>query len=701
MAISLQDLQYLLNKQAAQAQPDAGSQAMMMAAQAARPAGAPPLPKPIDVEDGAVDSPDLDKMLKEKDSELEKAKKENEKLRHDLNESDLAHQQEIMMREIEKREKESLDKIKSEMEALNNEKTMHQAESVQHKAQLDKDTAMAQVKLEQEKAKALIDYNKQQVQEQIRQTDEARKESDRYKDEARKESDRMKDEARSYIDQYRAEVQKNLDTERSDMMKSLDDERSEFQKSKAAISPALDQLMDSTIKTIHSLPVPDGYPLQLKQAYTIQNNEDRFNVFDLYTQEDTNIEKAANSFFDDIVEGAVINVPTPSNPVFIKCAFTEGVKQFFTKSLGLEQSFINNILSGIQPTGNDDLDASIKQELNNLLKVVQDNGGINVRNPDDTKRAIEEYITGRILDGEGILYKHILPVVDSKLGTDYTQRLSGLEQKGLNMDLKNTPTKDRLCDVSTTMFGFGSAVVPKLTGEQVNDAFNTAAYNASNYVDIHDATSRITLGLANHTPTYTKDGHQYYYDRSLLLSKKDNDKLVDVWNGLSIKNRQAAGVLMSPYHRNLVGWTPYDSAQRKNNYYSSFLNNQKSSALSFPTKPTGKSQTVSQIYGGYKPATGNKYTTWQDDATGSWYSTLAAAPIYPLIKGIAGNFGLKLPNLPGYIPLDKPVYPQINKVDLARENSELFKDVRFGKNIHSGKTPGAQALFNQQKVYNS
>jgi hypothetical protein len=64
-------------------------------------------------------------MLKEKDSELEKAKKENEKLRHDLNESDLAHQQEIMMREIEKREKESLDKIKSEMEALNNEKTMH------------------------------------------------------------------------------------------------------------------------------------------------------------------------------------------------------------------------------------------------------------------------------------------------------------------------------------------------------------------------------------------------------------------------------------------------------------------------------------------------------------------------------------------------------------------------------------------------
>jgi hypothetical protein len=33
------------------------------------------------------------------------------------------------------------------------------------------------------------------------------------------------------------------------------------------------------------------------------------------------------------------------------------------------------------------------------------------------------------------------------------------------MDLKNTPTKDRLGDVSTTMFGFGSAVVPKLTGE--------------------------------------------------------------------------------------------------------------------------------------------------------------------------------------------------------------------------------------------
>jgi hypothetical protein len=64
-------------------------------------------------------------MLKEKDSELEKAKKENEKLRHDLSKANLAHQQEMMMRDIEKKEKESLDKIKAEMEALKNEKTMH------------------------------------------------------------------------------------------------------------------------------------------------------------------------------------------------------------------------------------------------------------------------------------------------------------------------------------------------------------------------------------------------------------------------------------------------------------------------------------------------------------------------------------------------------------------------------------------------
>ena len=74
MAISLQDLQYLLNKQAAQAKPDAGSQAMMMAAQAARPAGAPPLPKPIDVEDGMPEQSEMDKEITEKESELEKAK---------------------------------------------------------------------------------------------------------------------------------------------------------------------------------------------------------------------------------------------------------------------------------------------------------------------------------------------------------------------------------------------------------------------------------------------------------------------------------------------------------------------------------------------------------------------------------------------------------------------------------------------------
>ena len=96
MAISLQNLQYLLNKQAAQAQQDAGSQAMMMAAQAARPAGAPPLPKPVDVEEESAEGPDTEKIIQEKDSEIEKAKKENESLRHELNKRELEYQRESM-----------------------------------------------------------------------------------------------------------------------------------------------------------------------------------------------------------------------------------------------------------------------------------------------------------------------------------------------------------------------------------------------------------------------------------------------------------------------------------------------------------------------------------------------------------------------------------------------------------------------------
>lgn len=731
MAISLQDLQYLLNKQAAQAQPDAGSQAMMMAAQAARPAGAPPLPKPIDVEDGAVDSPDLDKMLKEKDSELEKAKKENEKLRHDLNESDLAHQQEMMMRDIEKKEKESLDKIRSEMEALKNEKTMHQAESVQHKAQLDKDTAMAQVKLEQQKSKALIDYNKQQVQEQIKRTDEARKESDRYKDEARKEADRMKDEARSYIDNYRSEVQKNIDAERSDMrknldteratmQKNLDSERTSFEKSKAAISPALDQLMDSTLKTIHSLPVPEGQPLQLKKAYVIQDTS-KFNIFSLY-QEDQVIEKQANSFFDEIIEGAIISVPTPSQPVFIKCAgwledgwnaVAGGVSQagnWVSDQVGGAAEYaqgkindvrvLNYLRQGAQgkldSTGDKALDAQIQAECAKLYDIV-------MKDPmaEDLESKIKEHVMNSMFTGTGQAYTRILPSIDHLKGTDYNSYINQARQSGINLNVNSEQTQNRLDDASTTGYWVGSTFLPHLTGEKANDQFEQAIFpmRESSGVDLYDETSDIVRAAGQASPVLvTKEGIPVLNRQSAFLSQEDNDKISEVWDSLSLKNRQAVGNVMSPYHRALVGWNAYDSEGMKSGYTSGLANTVNNRAnQQFPTRSLNVPYTLAQYQGGFKPAPGNKYVSYQNEATNGWYDMVGG--FYPMIQAGAGMFGFQLPQYPGYQALAKRTYAPLNKVDIAREGGELFKDTRLGRKIHSQYTPGAKALQNQQKAY--
>lgn len=706
MAISLQDLQYLLNKQAAQAKPDAGSQAMMMAAQAARPAGAPPLPKPIDVEDGAGGDPDLDKMLKEKDSELEKAKKENEKLRHDLNKSDLAHQQEIMMRDIEKKEKESLDKIKSEMEALKNEKTMHQAESVQHKAQLDKDTAMAQVKLEQQKSKALIDYNKQQVQEQIKRTDEARKEADRYKDEARKESDRMKDEARSYIDNYRSEVQKNIDAERSDMrknldteratmQKSLDAERTSFEKSKAAISPALDQLMDSTIKTIHSLPVPEGQPIQLKQAYVIEDNNQKLNLFNYYNEQP--IEKYANTAFDNLVDGGLAYVPTCQQPVLIKAAVDIDLRSMADDAV---------LFFTLQHYSQSD-DPRVATEYQLLLSKLEALRKENKSAP-EIRQELQGYVTGRILSGEKDTFMPLIDLItsqeiDRNVPVEQTSlnQLRQAENQGVNLSITDKPTESRLADESLDLYGFGQTFLPHLVGEKVDSRVSKSIYDVSNAVDLYDERSAIVRGFQNFDPRYyTSQGILPYQSLgSPVFSAEDESKIVKIAPSLSIRNRQAIGNVMSPIARKAIGWNPLDSEGIREDYTSS-LRSTAAGNGKFDSYRPNTPLTVQQHYRGIAPVSGNKYVSWQNSATNGWYDTVGA--LIPQIQQGAAMFGmnLRLPQIPGYNAVRRPTYTAFNKQDTAREYSQIYKDNRFGT-AHSSKTPGAQSLENRYKAYNS
>lgn len=236
MPISLNDLYKVLNKEASQKpQPDPGQQAMLLAAQAAKPAGAPALPKAIEEPQPEEEDqgPELEKLIQEKDKELEKKKKETEDLRHQLQQEQLQHQQAVLLQEVEKKEKESIQRIKKEQDELQKQKTMQEAEQIQHKAQLDKETAMAQVKLEQQKSKTLIDLSKQQAQQEIQHIDRTRKNVDKYMQES---------------------------------VKKLDKQKQEFEASKSAVSPALQSIMDNALSALHKIPTPGGMPITIKKA---------------------------------------------------------------------------------------------------------------------------------------------------------------------------------------------------------------------------------------------------------------------------------------------------------------------------------------------------------------------------------------------------------------------------------------------------
>ena len=714
MAISLQELKNKLFKQAAMgpAKPDAGSQAMMMAAQAARPAGAPPLPKPIDVEDGAGADADTDKMLKEKDSELEKAKKENEKLRHDLNKSELAHQQEMMMRDIEKKEKESLDKIKSEMEVLKNEKTLHQAEGVQHKAKLEKETAMAQVKIEQQKSKALIDYNKQQVQEQIKRTDEARKEADRYKDEARSEADRMKDEARSYMDQYRADVQKQLDTERSDMrknldteratmQKSLDQERQSFEETKQAISPALDSLLDGTLKTLNSIPVPGSAPQVMKEAHHIVNDCNnkkipQFSVLDVYSAEnDTQFTKKANSHFNSIVQGYNVRVPhVNSSYCIVKAAAWPGwAKDWF---------------------GPDDYDTLVA--LHNTLKDGSEETKRALRfirvNPIDgspesvDQQQLKDFILSRIFSGHAREWEPII----SEFAPDSLPLLQQATASGVNLQA-GTHTKDRLADEGLGLLDFGREFVPHIVSRKANDKVEDAL-STSNGINLYDETpgtasspNLVTYLQRNSLPAVVnpETGERKYH--SVVLSHDDQEKVVKLWDNLSLRNQQALGNILHPHFRQQVNWHPLsDDAYWKSNYQQQVNQTLASDPLRDRRAGVYNRQATGRVAGrGYTPNNAaNIYTNRYDDATNGWYSAVGNfVPMANQVLQAAGS-SFQLPTLPGtgydgtrYSKPSKPIDPS------GMQNQGMYgkgNDVRL--DTHQQLSPGARTLRNMNKNNN-
>lgn len=721
MAISLEDLKYIMYKQAAQAKPDAGSQAMMMAAQAARPAGAPPLPKPIDVEDGMTEHSDMDKEIKEKESELEKAKAENEKLRHELNKTDLAHQQEIMMREIEKKEKESMDRIKAELDSLKNEKTLHQAENIQHKAKLDKDTAMAQVKIEQEKSKALIDYNRQQVQEQIKRTDEARKQSDQYKDQARQEAEKMKDDARAYIDDYRSQMQKNIDQERTSMQQSLDQQRQSFEETKKAISPALDQLMDSTLKTLHTIPMVDAPPVILKQSCHIsetqseQVNTECINLIDMVdsVESTTQLCKQSNTAYNKLLDGYVVKIPTSSGYNFIKCA-SDGSSTID----GTIADFARDLYFTFNP--DDEAQQARGQEAYERIMKIDPQAGQFFRFFTNSNRSnlvsgvkqneLNAYIQQQIIEGNLDKWKPFISWADES----QAKQLELAQSKGLNFN-KNTPTKSRTEDYNLKLYGIGREFAPHYVSGRVNREAETALGDAArqglNFYDETGSSGNNLIPLTQQyslSPVRDESGKVLYH--STYLSHDDQEKLVKVWGSLSPRNQQAMGNLLHPHFREAVGWHPlsdsdywnYEYAARRQQVLSSnpYTYNTNSNN---PARRNYERETTKTIAKGKAPAIETPYVNKYDSMTNGWYSTVGN--FIPTANMVLNNMGFswQLPSLAGTgdtgLQFKKPAVQLSPEYTSAELRGGGHKDVRMGADVHSQYTSGARRLRQQQQNF--
>ena len=185
MAINLTDLQALVKKAA---QPmDPGSQAMALAAQAAKPPGGMPLPKPVDGQDPAGEAltaeqqaMEQEKLEEQRRSELEKKDKEIQALQGDLQKEQVERERAAAQAEIAQQAQKAQQALQAEKDKLSQQKTLAQAGEIQHKAQLEKETAEQQVAIAQEKAKALMDIAKQNAQSYVKTTDDARKKADEY-----------------------------------------------------------------------------------------------------------------------------------------------------------------------------------------------------------------------------------------------------------------------------------------------------------------------------------------------------------------------------------------------------------------------------------------------------------------------------------------------------------------------------------------
>lgn len=215
------DINHLLNmvKQSAQSGMDAGSQAMALAAQAAKPEGGTPLPKAIKPEEDKSGEEEgkmmetMNKLEEKHRKEVEKKDNELQSLKHQLDMEQLDRKRMVGEHSMEQKQKAQMDQLKQQRDELDrykaeidrqaterekeferksleaqksieqehtNQQTMQQAEQISHQAELDKQTAEQRVAVAEEKAKAMMELSQQQANDYIKTTERAKQTTDKY-----------------------------------------------------------------------------------------------------------------------------------------------------------------------------------------------------------------------------------------------------------------------------------------------------------------------------------------------------------------------------------------------------------------------------------------------------------------------------------------------------------------------------------------
>lgn len=206
-------------KQSAQPGMDAGSQAMAMAAQQAKPEGGTPLPKAIKPEEDKSRQEEgkmmetMNKLEEKHRKEVEKKDNELQSLKHQLDMEQLDRKRMVGEHSMEQKQKAQMDQLKQQRDELDrykaeidrqamerekeferksleaqknmeqehtNQQTMQQAEQISHQAELDKQTAEQRVAVAEEKAKAMMEISQQQANDYIKTTERAKQTTDKY-----------------------------------------------------------------------------------------------------------------------------------------------------------------------------------------------------------------------------------------------------------------------------------------------------------------------------------------------------------------------------------------------------------------------------------------------------------------------------------------------------------------------------------------